>query len=89
MAEFKVWWPDEGETEADAIDILGCFDHEQAADQAAEYDYDNRDGWERTECEEYPVCIKDVDTGEVQRFMCWWEPSVNYGSRRAEEAPRG
>lgn len=57
----KYYIPDQGETEADATDIgdgNGMYGHDSfTAEEAAEYEHDNRDGWEAL----WPLTIALVD----------------------------
>jgi hypothetical protein len=87
--EWLAYFPEDGQTIEDATLIMGAYDAEDAAKQAVEYDFGNRDGWERTaECE-FKVIVVSPDDKEFE-FMGWNEPSVDHRVRpvkRVEAQP--
>ena len=85
-SEFKAYFPDDGEGPEDAIDVSHyewrkVTDAEDAADEACEYDYGERDGWERGAGNEFTIVIIDK-AGAEHRFMAWHEPAVEHRTRR-------
>lgn len=82
---YKVWWPEDGETEEDAHVFPDCWNHEDAAQDASEYDYLERGGWESSPNDSKPIMVKDIETGEVQRFKFWWEQSTEHHAERDEQ----
>jgi hypothetical protein len=74
-SEWSFYFPEDGETKADAIPIIGrIWDADHAAREACEYDYNGRDGWERDETA-FPVVVISPD-GEETRFDCWHERTI-------------
>lgn len=72
--DYKVWWPEEGESEEDAtyyppLDCPGriAYDLEDVAEEAAHYDYDYRDGFSRNESTQV-ISVKDTATGVTETY---------------------
>lgn len=95
-AGFKAWWPDDGDTVEDAIDIVMPVGwlrsegaHQYAAEQAGEYDHDNRDGWERGSDEQQVVVLAidedDRPIGKPQLFTVTREVVPQWSARREVE----
>lgn len=73
--KFVAWWPEDGEDFEDAVPVYECsmfgleLDMEMgmafAAAEAAQYDYDNRDGWERETGEQVIVIAAVDDEGKM------------------------
>jgi hypothetical protein len=81
--EWKFYFPEDGETIADACPIIGrIFDADHAAREACEYDYHGRDGWERIEVE-FPIVVVSPD-GEETRFIGCHERSIEHAVREAK-----
>lgn len=81
--EWSFYFPESGETKADAIPIIGrIFDADHAAHEACIYDYQSRDGWERLEVE-FSIVVVSPD-GEETAFVGWHEPSVDHSVREAD-----
>lgn len=90
---FLAWWPDEGETFEDAIAIempvgwlRSTHAYRYAAEQAGEYDYDNRDGWERSDYVQ-TVAVVAVDAhdqplGPAQQFRVACEVVPEFHAQR-------
>lgn len=75
--EWGFWFPEDGETKDDVIPIIGrIHDAEHAAQEACEYDYSSRDGWERGEAE-FKVAVISPD-GEETTFTAWHEPAIHH-----------
>lgn len=83
--EWLAYFPDDGETIEDATMIMKVYEASHAAKEAVEYDFGNRDGWERHEMQEFTVIVVSPD-GEEFKFMGWHEPSVVHKVRRIPEA---
>ena len=90
---FKAYFPDDGEGPEDAVDIKHyewrrAFDADDAADEACEYDYSGRDGWERSmhagETAPFPIVIIGPD-GTEARYMAWHEPSIEHKTRAVRD----
>lgn len=78
--EWSFYFPEDGWTREDAVPIIGrTFDAEDAAEQACEYDFSSRDGWERG-ASEFDVIVISPD-GEETIFVCWHEPTVEHMAR--------
>lgn len=81
--EWVFYYPDDGESQDDARPIIGRIPSpRRAAIEACEYDYNNRDGWERID-REFLIAVISPD-GIESRFMGRHEPSI---SHCVEEAP--
>lgn len=81
--EWSFWFPDDGETEDDAIPIIGkIWDADDAAHEACKYDFSSRDGWERNGSE-FDVVIRSPK-GELTTYVLWHEPSVEHEYRLKE-----
>jgi hypothetical protein len=86
---WKVYFPDDDQGPEDAVEIT-CYEWRRvcnadaAADEACEYDYDERDGWERSmsggSTPEFPMVIISPD-GTESRYVGWHEPSVEHNTR--------
>lgn len=78
--EWSFYFPDDGQTKADAIPIIGrIFAADDAAQEACEYDFSSRDGWEHGETTFSVVVISP--TGTEARYEAWHEPSVEHRVR--------
>jgi hypothetical protein len=68
---WKAWWPEEGETEKDAIDFPANLwpghDPEIMAEASADYDFHSRDGFNRDGDGEQIIIVKSPD-GEESKF---------------------
>jgi hypothetical protein len=85
LVEWKAYFPDDGETAEDATTIIMVKPWARACDvaeDAVEYDFSSRDGWERSEAKEFPVVVISP-TGEETRYVGWHEPSVVHKVRKA------
>lgn len=81
-SEWSFYLPDHGETKNDAVPIIGrIWDFDHAAQEACEYDFSSRDGWERGEVE-FRIAVVAPD-GETRTFVAWHEPSVEHRVRPA------
>ena len=80
---WKAYYPDDGETLEDAHDLPFCLDFFDASHEAVEYDYGERDGWERSMESEFPFVIVSP-SGEERRFKGWNEASVDHCCREEE-----
>ena len=96
VAGFKAWWPDDGETVEDAVAIelppgwlsWEAERHRLAAEEAAEYDHGERDGWER-ESDEQEIMVLAVDAedrplGPAQKFVVTREVVPQWSATREE-----
>lgn len=85
---WKAYFPEEGEDAGDAMDLKipewkkNC-DAEDAAKIACEYDFGNRDGWERSPSSEFTIVIIAPD-GKETRFKAWHEPSIDHCVKEVE-----
>lgn len=86
MAEHKEWkfyFPDDGETADDACPIIGkVWGADDAAQNACEYDFSSRDGWERGEGE-FPIVVISPEGVEFKFIGCH-EPSIDHVVREAK-----
>jgi hypothetical protein len=89
---FKAYFPDDDEGPEDARDIRvydwqKVFDADDAAEHACEYDFGERDGWERGmqggQTAEFVIVIIDP-SGNETRYRCWHEASVEHNARRID-----
>jgi hypothetical protein len=79
---WKAYYPEDGECADDAHTLTPktgrrILDAEDAAEIACEYDFDNRDGWERTHGDAFLIVIIDPK-GISWRFSARHEPSINH-----------
>lgn len=75
--EWSFYFPEDGETAADAVPIIGrIFDADHAAQEACEYDYNSRDGWERISSD-FAIVVISPD-GVESRFTGAHEPSIDH-----------
>jgi hypothetical protein len=90
MADWRAYFPDDGETIDDATTILGVRRACDAAREAVEYDFSSRDGWERQAAREFKVVVVSPD-GQQFEFIGWHEPSVEHRVRpfKATETANG
>ena len=78
--------PDQGEDATDATPInlydwqVGIFDQEDAAERAAEDDWDNRDGWEAG-VGDGPVVVVISPKGDETRYSTYREATVVHSVR--------
>ena len=80
--EWRFYFPDDDETAADAVPIIGrTFDAEGAAVEACKYDFQDRDGWERNESE-FRIVVISPD-GEEATFLGRHEPTIRHAVREA------
>lgn len=95
-AGFKAWWPDDGEDLEDAIDIVmptgwlrSDNAHRYAAEQAGEYDHDERGGWERGSDDQTVVVLAidedDLPIGDPQTFTVTREVVPRWRAQREVE----
>lgn len=85
---WKAYFPEDGETPDDAVTLIPpkwrrIIDAETAAEFACEYDYGDRDGWERRIGCEFQVVIIAPDGAET-RWVCHNEVTVEHHARAAE-----
>lgn len=76
---FKVFFPEDGETIEDAIEF-STYNEYNAAILATEYDYGDRDGWERLKygtCAPFLVIVVDED-GNEYKYKAIHEPTVEH-----------
>ena len=88
---WRAYYPEDGETADDARVIkppvwrnLRFLDAEDAAEIACEYDYSNRDGWERTMGEVFGIVVIAPD-GTETRWNAHHEATVTHNVEEAEE----
>lgn len=87
---WQAYYPDDGETADDARILtthwnrIRIFCEEDAAQTACEYDYSNRDGWERTMEEPFSIVVIAPD-GKETRWSGRHEPSVEHRVTEAED----
>lgn len=87
---WKAYYPDDGETSDDARRITPRWDGqhifgaEDAAYRACQIDFDERDGWERTQGEPFPIIVIAPD-GTETRWSGYHEASVEHTVREAED----
>lgn len=86
---WKAYYPDDGETADDARTLKMSsrkliWDAEDAAQRACEYDYQHRDGWERTQGEPFPIVVIAPD-GTETRWSGYHEASVAHTVSEAED----
>lgn len=84
MADWRAYFPDDGETIEDATTILGVHTAEHAAREAVEYDFCSRDGWERQGEQEFKVIVVSPD-GEEFEYDGWHEPTLVHKARRVKK----
>ena len=78
MTKFECWWPDEcprGESDPLLIDSL---DYETAAEEAADWDMDFADGWERQGSDQV-IAVRGED-GVVKTFKVSTEWNPSFGA---------
>lgn len=80
IGEWRAYFPDDSETAADAITLSGVTCARDAAEQAAERDFNDRDGWERDETA-FDVIVIDPE-GVEYRYLCSHETTVEHVVRR-------
>ncbi|MEH6743872.1 hypothetical protein [Hyphomonas sp.] len=88
-SDWLAYFPEDGETKDDARPIYlhkweRIFDAETAADFVCQYDYHERDGWERGE-DEFEIVIISPE-GEESKFLGCHEPSIHHSVREADDA---
>lgn len=83
---WKVWWPEDGETEEDSSEIehidfgnIVTYDFETVAHKAAKYDYDERDGWERRLDSPFAIMVK-APSGETRKIMAVQHADVGFNT---------
>lgn len=86
MSKFwKFYYPDDGDTIEDASEApsgsIRHADAESVAQFACEFDYSDRDGWERRD-EDFTIAVVAPD-GTETRFIAHHEPSVEHYVRKA------
>lgn len=79
---WKAYFPEDGESSSDAheieiYDFQRIVDAEDAAERACEYDWGNRDGWERGMDREFIIIVISPN-GEHSAFKAWNETSVEH-----------
>jgi hypothetical protein len=85
---WKAYFPEDGESLSDAheitvYDFQRVSDAEHAAELACEYDWGERDGWERSMGSEFIIIVISPN-GEHSAFKAWNEASVDHNVSRAE-----
>jgi len=88
---WRVYYPDDGETIDDARKLSPppwkrFYDEQSVAEFACEYDYRERDGWERGMENRFAIVVVSED-GEETMFQAWNEVSVDHKAE-LDEAPR-
>ncbi len=87
---FRVYFPDDAEGPEDAHDLtcypwVRVYDPDDAAELACEYDYSERDGWERDmsggATRHFPMVIISPE-GTETRYFGWHEPSIEHKTSR-------
>lgn len=76
-ADFKCWFPDDGDTEAEAIDVLQAYDEEVAAQEALEYRVCN-DGDHHIDGDPVKVVVRREGSDRTRTFMVRASASVDY-----------
>jgi hypothetical protein len=74
---YRAWWPDRGDTIGEAIEV-NAYDHSQAAEEAAEFDYCHRDGFEKEGVEE-EIHTEDAH-GKVKKFTVTREDMPSFSA---------
>ena len=87
--DWKAYYPDDDETADDADNIKiyywqKIYDEDCAAKYACEWDYSNRDGWERTGEASFRIVIIDPE-GTEHHFKAWHEPTIVYHAEKIDE----
>jgi hypothetical protein len=83
MTAWKVYYPEDGETAEDAVEIrplLGLRNFvfpQDAAERACGYDFNERDGWERERESRFLIVVIDPK-GVEHVFTGWHESSVEH-----------
>lgn len=79
MRTFKVWCPDRGETQDDAL-VLVDIAPEYAVEEWAEQD--DRDSAEYSICRgnEETVCVLELDTTNIRKFLVSGEAVPSYSA---------
>jgi len=88
LSGWKVYFPEDSESADDAreieiYDFQRIVDAEDAAERACEYDYHDRDGWERSMGSEFIIIVISPN-GEHSAFKAWNEASVDHNVSRVE-----
>lgn len=86
MTTWRFWFPEDGDTREDAVEYKarGWMLSEDVARHACEYDFNERDGWERPAGQSFAIAVED-DKGNVTLWTGTHEPTVEHVvSRRAE-----
>lgn len=74
---FKCWFPDEGYTEDDAIDVLHCDDDESAAEEALEYLVSN-DDHHHVDGDPVKVLVRREGSDRTRTFRVTASSSIDY-----------
>lgn len=90
MSGWGFYFPDDGETAADAThvpervrNLAATVSPRIVAEMACAYDYDERDGWERKPEANFTIAVVSP-TGTETRWTGWHEPSVEHNVRVRE-----
>lgn len=82
MSEWSFYFPADGETKEDAIPTRkNVRSADDAAREACEFDYSDRDGWERTDAA-FDIVVVSPD-GLEKPYHAWHEQTVEHRVRRA------
>lgn len=87
--DFYVWFPDEGETDADAQELLGARNHESAAEVAVELIRCGPEWQGDIDGEPVRICVEDQATGEVKTFDVHVSSAINYDAMEVGEDDDG
>ncbi len=84
--DWKAYFPEDGETLEDAEIIMSVRNADQAAEEAVEYDWSSRDGWERGDSAQngFTVIVVSPD-GEEFHYTGFHEPDVRHIARRKKD----
>ena len=78
---YKVYWPDDGETEDDAVTIESSWasdNLEYVAEDAGEYNYTSRGGWEdRNDVQKIAVLNPETNKYEIFEVEREYRPHFN------------
>lgn len=85
-SDYKVWFPDDGGTEADDLTVMWCLDAEDAAEEAVR-EFASGPDWEsHIDGKPVRVCVRD-DAGNVTTWLVQVATDITYTA--TEEAAGG
>lgn len=80
QSRWQYYYPDDGESAEDAKTMpkgSTVWSPQCVADYAADFDYNERDGWERGQCEIYRIVVISPE-GEETSFSAHWYLDVRH-----------